>query len=282
MSQSAAVQSDQDLELQTDMPVGEILRRTRVYYGQSLEQVEAILRIRATQLDAIEKGDLEQLPGRVYAIGFVRAYSEYLGLDGDKMVHLFKTQSVGGRVKPELSLPVAASESKAPNLYAILGGLVGAVALISIWASSHAINGGPEPVPEIPDTYAGSNLNEAPAIGKVAEPPPDEELASASATVSGDEERTVATAASKSRILITVTDSSWVEIKNLMGEAVLRQVLKPGDQYSVPDEKGLVMATGNAGGLTLTIDGKEIAPIGRPAQVRRNILLDPDALKKAP
>ncbi len=77
-----------------------------------------------------------------------------------------------------------------------------------------------------------------------------------------------------------MTDSSWLEIKNLMGEAILRQVLKPGDQYTVPDEKGLVMATGNAGGLILTVDGKEIAPLGRPAQVRRNILLDPDALKK--
>lgn len=277
MSQSAAAQND--LELHTDMPVGEILRRTRVYYGQSLEQVEAILRIRAIQLDAIEKGNLENLPGRVYAIGFVRAYSEYLGLDGDKMVHLFKTQSVGGRVKPELAFPVSASESKAPNLYAILGGLVGAIALISVWASTHSMPGGPEAVPEIPDTYAGSHLNEAPAIGKVAAPPPDEQLAAA--LFGSDDERTVSTAATKSRIVITVTDSSWVEIKNLMGEAILRQVLKPGDQYSVPNEKGLVMATGNAGGLKVTVDGKEIAPLGRPAQVKRNILLDPDALKKA-
>lgn len=277
MNQPAAAQND--LELHTDMPVGEILRRTRVYYGQSLEQVESILRIRAIQLDAIEKGTLENLPGRVYAIGFVRAYSEYLGLDGDKMVHLFKTQSVGARVKPELSLPVAASESKAPNLYAILGGLVGAVALISVWASTHSMTGGLETVPEIPDTYAGSNLNEAPAIGKIAKPPPEEELKAPGSA--NDDERTVATAASKSRILITVNDSSWVEIKNLMGEAILRQVLKPGDQYTVPDEKGLVMATGNAGGLTVTVDGKEIAPLGRPAQVKRNIMLDPDALKKS-
>ncbi len=276
MSSSSAAQKD--LDLQTDMPVGEILRRTRVYYGQSLEQVESILRIRAIQLDAIEKGNLENLPGRVYAIGFVRAYSEYLGLDGDKMVHLFKVQSVGGRVKPELSLPVAASESKVPNVYAILGGLVGAIALISVWASTHSLPGGREAVPEIPDTYVGTSLSKAPALGHVAEPPPESQLASAD----GAEGAAAAaeTPAAKSRILITVTDSSWVEIKNLMGEAVLRQVLKPGDQYTVPDEKGLVMATGNAGGLILTVDGKEIAPLGRPAQVRRNILLDPDALKK--
>ena len=269
MSQNAA-QKENDLDLQTDMPVGEILRRTRIYYGQSLEQVEAILRIRAIQLDAIEKGHIHRLPGRVYAIGFVRAYSEYLGLDGDKMVHLFKTQSVGGRVKPELSFPVSASESKVPNLYAVVGGLAGAVALIALWASLHAAPMGPGAVPEIPDTFDGVTITQAPAIGKVAAPPSDAAL-----SAPGDAVAAVPAA----RIVITVTDSSWVEIKDLHGKAILRQVLKPGDQYTVPDQKGLVMATGNAGGLSIAVDGKDIPAIGKPAQVKRNILLDPDALK---
>ena len=53
----------------TDLPVGEILRRTRVHYKQSVEDIERALRIRASQIKAIETGDLEQLPGRVYAVG---------------------------------------------------------------------------------------------------------------------------------------------------------------------------------------------------------------------
>lgn len=275
MTEAATVR--EDLENHTDMPVGEILRRTRVYYGQSLEQVEAILRIRAIQLDAIEKGDISRLPGRVYAIGFVRAYSEYLGLDGDKMVHLFKVQSVGGRKKPELSMPAPASESKVPNLYVVVGGLLGAILLISFWAALHTSSGGQEPIPEIPTALAGGEITKAPAIG--VQSPSDDKLKPAK---SDDDEKVEEVADTpKSRIVITVTDSSWVEIKNLMGQAILRQVLKPGDQYMVPDEKGLVMATGNAGGLSITVDGKEIAPLGKLAQVRRNILLDPDAMKAA-
>ena len=90
-------------DFHTDMPVGEILRRTRTHYGLNLQQVEQILRIRASNLEALETGDVSQLPGRVYAIGFVRAYAEYLGLDGDKMVHLFKQQSVGDKKKIDLS-----------------------------------------------------------------------------------------------------------------------------------------------------------------------------------
>ncbi|MBU0859077.1 MAG: helix-turn-helix domain-containing protein, partial [Alphaproteobacteria bacterium] len=87
----------------TDMTVGEILRRTRLHYGQSLTDVESILRIRAAQLQALEDGRIDLLPGRVYAIGFVRAYAEYLGLDGEKMVHLFKAQA-GNPPRPRAEL----------------------------------------------------------------------------------------------------------------------------------------------------------------------------------
>lgn len=273
MSDNAAIR--EDVENYTDMPVGEILRRTRVYYGQSLEQVEVILRIRAIQLDAIEKGEIERLPGRVYAIGFVRAYSEYLGLDGDKMVHLFKVQSVGGRVKPELAFPAPASDSKVPNLFAIIGGLIGAIFLIALWAATHSSSGGQEPVPEIPVALQGGVITKAPAIGiessveKKAELPAGEGAG-----------ETAATPTSASGIIITALESSWVEVKNLMGKPILRQVLKPGDQYMVPDEKGLLMATGNAGGLKITVDGTEIPPIGKPAQVKRSILLDREQLLK--
>ena len=105
MQQQTPQHHDIDLDSYTDLSVGEILRRTRLYYGQSLNDVEINLRIRASQLDLLEQNHIAHLPGRVYAIGFVRAYSEYLGLDGDKMVHLFKAQSVGKKWRPKLSFP---------------------------------------------------------------------------------------------------------------------------------------------------------------------------------
>jgi cytoskeleton protein RodZ len=120
-------------EFHTDLPVGEILRRTRVHYGQSLDDVSNFLRIRVSQLDALEKGEIDKLPGRVYAIGYIRTYSEYLGLDGEKMIQLFKTQVVGRPAKPELYFPVAASESKAPNLYIIFGSLATLALVIGVW-----------------------------------------------------------------------------------------------------------------------------------------------------
>lgn len=289
MTQPAPAQ-DNPLEDHTDLPVGEILRRTRVYYEQSLDQVAAYLRIRMFYLDCIEKGKVERLPGRVYAIGFVRAYSEYLGLDGDKMVHLFKTQSVGGvRFKPSLHFHSTATDSKVPGLLAILGGLAGAVILLASWSAMHGPARLGNEIPEVPESLREVEIVEPPA------PAPETPLASESSTetaVMGPDPQKEAVQPEESivvigpqipenRMTITALDNSWVEIRDTAGAVLLRQVLKPGDQYLVPDQPGLLLSTGNAGGLTITIDDKEAAPLGTLGEVKRDISLNPEELLKS-
>jgi cytoskeleton protein RodZ len=158
-------------EYHTDLPVGEILRRTRVHYNQSIEDVATFMRIRASQLEAIEKGDIDQLPGRVYAIGYVRTYSEYLGLDGEKMIQLFKQQSIGKTQKPELHFPVAASESKAPNISLILVSLAVLVLVIGMWMVINA-SGGKEPdaIAEIPNVPSDMRVADVMGTGDAAKP----------------------------------------------------------------------------------------------------------------
>lgn len=270
-----APQKPEAMDFHTDLSVGEILRRTRVHYGQNLDQIGQILRIRASQLEALETGDLEQLPGRVYAIGFVRAYAEYLGLDGDKMVYLFKQQSVGRQARPDLQFPVAASDTKIPNLPMVVVGLALCLA-VGIGVLS-LMGGNPEEdVPSVPQSMQETSLSEAPSIIASSEPPPqpppmfNEEAAEQSAT----------TAAPIQRVIVIVEDNSWVEIRDAAGKILISQVLKPGDQFLVPNELGMTMSTGNAGGLTLQLDGKNLPKIGGQAQVKRNISLNPSDLLK--
>ena len=89
--------ADQDrkvLDAYKDMSVGDILKKARLSKNMTIDQVAEYLRIRATYLDALEQNDVSLLPGRVYAIGFVRSYANFLGLDEDKLVYLFKNQKV--------------------------------------------------------------------------------------------------------------------------------------------------------------------------------------------
>ena len=270
MDDNETTNGKSELDFHTDMPVGEILRRTRVHYGQDLNQIEGILRIRASQLEALEKGDISQLPGRVYAIGFVRAYSEYLGLDGDKMVHLLKEQSVGRQKKPDLSFPVPASESKIPSMLVVGASAFGVLVLIGFVSFMMFPRAQKTEIPTVPEKLTQSQLNKAPSLVHGEE------------SVKEAKEEAKEEAAADNRIVLKITDAAWIEIRNKGGAAILRQVLKKGDVYLVPDEEGLVMATGNAGGITVKIDGKNIGSLGDAGQIRRKIALNPDTLKAHP
>jgi cytoskeleton protein RodZ len=82
-----------------------------------------------------------------------------------------------------------------------------------------------------------------------------------------------------SRVVIRASEDSWVEIRNGSGELLLTRVLREGENYHVPNQSGLTLVTGNAGALKFSVDGEDVSDIGPPGTVRRNVLLDPQALK---
>ena len=263
-----------------NLTVGQILRRTRIHYGLNLADLELALRIKQGLLFAIEEGRYDQLPGRVYAIGFVRTYSEYLGLDGDKMVTLFKKQSTGSTEKPELSMPAAASESKLPNVY-ILGSSAAAVLAIIIAVVIFSSGSGNQSIPDAPavNTEAQALLRVEPettAAALAAIAPSSGGTAPLTAALPAD-----AVLAAKDQLaiktVIKVTDNVWVEIRDAKGKALLSRILQPGDEYTLPDQKGLVMDTGNAGAIDITVNGMPVPKLGEKGDIKRKIPLDPQA-----
>lgn len=110
-------------------PVGRILAQAREIAGYSLYDVAAALRIRHGLLQAIEEGRHQDLPGPVYAIGFVRTYAEFLGFDGDQVVARFKRESTAVEKKPDLIFPAPVPEgSRVPGgailmIAVLIGGL---------------------------------------------------------------------------------------------------------------------------------------------------------------
>ncbi len=69
--------------------VGQDLRAARLRLGEDLATVSRTLKIRKDHLEALEEDRFEALPGRAYAVGFIRSYSDYLGLDSVQCVELF-------------------------------------------------------------------------------------------------------------------------------------------------------------------------------------------------
>jgi len=264
MSEPATEQKSDNF---TDLPVGEILRRTRVHYNRSIEDVESALRIQAKQIQAIETGDLSVLPARVYAIGFVRSYAEYLGLDGEKIVDLFKAQTGHAPAEPKLQFPEAPQTFSTPPLWVF----VTIAAILCAILVGFLFNGSkpdiePEPVPEVPAELTVEALEEKQAT--VPEPEPEQQEASQPA------------AEQPKGIVLKMLSNSWVEIRDQNNRKLISRVLEAGDQYFVPDRLDLSMSIGNAGGVEILVDGIALENIGESGQVLRNIPLNAGALKE--
>ena len=76
--------------------VGELLDAAREKKGVDLYRAERDTKVRARHLTALEDGDYAQLPGSVYAKGFLRNYALYLGLDPDELLSKWRDEQETG------------------------------------------------------------------------------------------------------------------------------------------------------------------------------------------
>jgi cytoskeleton protein RodZ len=66
--------------------IGNLLRSKRKELKCSLKQIADELHIRRAYLDAIEKGEVKEIPSETYYIGYVRSYCRYLGEDENEIL----------------------------------------------------------------------------------------------------------------------------------------------------------------------------------------------------
>lgn len=318
--------TSQDEATYTDLPVGEILKRTRMHYGQSPEDIESNTRIRAHLVIAIEENDPETMPARVYAIGFIRSYADYLGLNGEKMVELYKAQVVSEQEAATSKTrknkkPNMDDHNGAPPWVLILTILVGLIAG-GVWLNSSQQER--EILIKIPNEVVSAQADEEASVPEQGAPvkeaapvtdkkisvndiPPvpemlknkifgdDDELSTESDTApeqgntNSEENDAVSTeteqkapqkGVGKGDIILNIMENSWVEIRDSGGKRILSRVLNAGDQYYVPSRPDLTISLGNAGGVHLEIDGVKLKALGDEAQVKRDIPLDAEYLKK--
>ena len=85
--------------------VGAFLRASRLRRGEGLAEVASELRIRNVYLEAIEDGRFDLLPGNPYAVGFIRTYAEYLGLDGNRVVERYRDEIIADGAEQSLTFP---------------------------------------------------------------------------------------------------------------------------------------------------------------------------------
>ncbi|MBU0725164.1 MAG: DUF4115 domain-containing protein [Alphaproteobacteria bacterium] len=135
--------------------IGATLQRARIAAGYEMRDVAQHLRVRQVYLEAIEDGRHNDLPGRTYAIGFVRTYAEMLKLDSTALVNQFKAETVGLPLRTQLVFPSPPPEGRIPGgAILFVSVLVALVAYGAWYYVSVTEKGLAELVPAVPDRLA--------------------------------------------------------------------------------------------------------------------------------
>ena len=80
--------------------------------------------------------------------------------------------------------------------------------------------------------------------------------------------------------MVRAKSDSWIQVRDSVARRLLvTRLLRAGDSYRVPDQRGLTLLTGNAGALEILVDGEPVDSIGDVGAVRRNVALDAERLK---
>jgi cytoskeleton protein RodZ len=422
--------------------LGADLKAARVRNGLDLAEVAEELRIRRVHIHAMEEGHFDDLPAPVYAVGFVRSYADYLGLDGEIAVEAFKQEASGLKGETKLVFPSPMPESRVPTGWLIAVSLVLAGMIYAGWyyaeMNGRLATGRVPPLPErlaalaptpsadepavenssvseslsvavgeaalatdpgVPDPVAAdepaadddpvaadqptatdeddarvSSVITVPSqttpgitsfgsMERTLQPPAESDSASGIASATSDtrappelatpppatrantssaemapgpsqhevpvdavsddpfrvnleilssvtkamikpepepaveDETQVASESAalglnlserqpriygegnwEARVVIKAKTESWIQVLSRDGDLLLTRVLRPGDQYLVPNRSNLFLMTGNAGGIEIIVDGKSVPAIGRPGVVRDNVALVPERL----
>jgi cytoskeleton protein RodZ len=104
-------ENSSDVPLET---VGQDLKNARLRRGEELAGIATVLKIRKDHLQSLEESNFDQLPGRAYTIGFVRAYAQYLGLHAGECVERLKAEIAGRNESKEPVITPAPREGKLP------------------------------------------------------------------------------------------------------------------------------------------------------------------------
>lgn len=293
--------------------VGEILRRTRLAKKWEIRDIASYLCIRAQFLEDIEEGRNKDLPGTAYAVGFVRSYAAYLGLNAADMVSRYK-EELSETQENEDAYPSYAPEdveNSVPGiklivfsvlLLAVVFGLYKAfweqedpseyasVETVTVVEDVYQDDGAPSPsVSQETGTETASEPPSAPVPPKKPEQAVQETVADTS--VQGkpfvaesfevaEEVPTRHIYGQKNynaRVVLVATADAWIEVTR--GDMVLiSRTLKAGDRYQASrDSDDLYLKTGNAGGLDVYVEGLLVPPLG-PKGATRKVPLDPEYL----
>ncbi len=234
-------------ELDPAWRAGRKLSEARRQRGWSLEEVADRIRVRREFLEALEEMNIKLLPGKAYALAFLRSYARELGIDERAIVDQFQDESALTREDAHKQIRNPSSKPRRARPWMPAAGLVLVAAAFVGWRFV-AVNGA-EDVQREPAVAASGASN-----GGAVTP---------ASTAAPAEHRVVE---------IRALTEAWLETRGPDGTVFLSRTLQPGDVYRPDPSPGWTLHARDGGAFQLFVNGADaglLGDAGRPVLGRQ-------------
>jgi cytoskeleton protein RodZ len=233
--------------------IGNSLREARLRQGLDFPEIEQATKVRPKYLRALEDEQFDILPGQTYVKGFLRAYAEYLGLDGQLYVDEYNSRYIHVDEETPLRARSTSSIGRAGPRFesSVVLVAVAAIAIVTLLVFAAWRFGSNTPETAIPD---------------FSESPP-------AATPSTTKRKQRTTALPKARMMLTgALGDSWVEVyaNSRSGRRIFEGTVLAGRSVLFGTERAYrryFVRMSRPTNLRMTLNGREIDLPSRTALV---------------
>ncbi|PRY02629.1 helix-turn-helix domain-containing protein [Allonocardiopsis opalescens] len=241
------------------MSIGEQLAQARREANLSIRYVAERTRIRETVIHAIERDDFSLCGGDFYARGHIRSLAKLFGLDPVPLVAEFDAEfgpapSFDTIITPDPVLSsrrrVSVSTRRRPNwTMAMALALLGVVGYGVFYAVTAPAPQGPATAQRVvAESLTGPQEREPSESAPQAEPSPSP-------------------SAQRLRLELRAEETTWVSVKDAEGQELFSGTIEQGSSRDWSADHDLRVVVGNAGGLTMLVNGEDLGPVGESGEV---------------
>jgi hypothetical protein len=235
--------------------LGDTFRTARESKDLTVSEVAGYTHIRSVFLEAIEAEDWDAIGPPVYVRGFIRTYARFLGLDSDAALMKYAPAApvVGSAHSARRAEPLSGERGKAGKR----GLSIGAVAAVLVAFALVLFVG---------FQYVDYQRGQRTPFGSVTAAParptarPERAVREGLLPAALDVRRAAKKEPRASGFAVRLRDASWLRIV-VDGKVEMEGLYRKGTERSFAGRSATVRV-GNAGGVEISVDGKDLGPMG--------------------
>ncbi|MEC4686289.1 MAG: RodZ domain-containing protein [Nitrospirota bacterium] len=222
--------------------LGEYLKKHREEANHTLKEISLITRIRCEYLKALENEEFGKIPGEFFVKGYIKEFLKAISIEPSEAIRLYEEQMKANLAAQE-PLPPPRKKKLPPQvfLYPLVVLLI-VVPLIMLYPHNKS-----------PEDLNGKVKKES-RIDRVVTMIPNP-VAPAEADYTNEHV-----------LEITAVEDTWIYLK-IDDNLSYSMILEPGQKRIWTGDRQFFLKVGNAGGIRLTFDGKEIGAPGKRGHV---------------